>query len=56
MTPGTYRKDAAEFDYSYTPTDIVFENRRWLDKVYFMPIEQTEIDKDPSLIQNPGYQ
>ncbi len=55
MTPETYRRDPAEFDYTYTPTDIVFENRRWQDKVYFMPIEQSEIDKDPSLIQNPGY-
>ena len=55
MTPETYRRDLAEFDYTYTPTDIVFENRRWQDKVYFMPIEQSEIDKDQSLIQNPGY-
>lgn len=57
--PGTtvenYRKDTDVFDYTYTPTDIVFENRIWQDHVYFMPISQTEIDRDPSLIQNPGY-
>ncbi|MCL6267879.1 RagB/SusD family nutrient uptake outer membrane protein [Flagellimonas myxillae] len=57
--PGTtvtnYRKDPAAWDYTYRPTDIVFENRQWLDKVYFLPIAQSEIDKDPSLIQNPGY-
>lgn len=59
--PGTtidaadYRKDTAIFDYTYRPTDIVFENRIWQDHVYFMPIKQEEIDKDPSIIQNPGY-
>lgn len=57
--PGTtvtdYRKDTALFDYTYRPTDIVFENRIWQDHVYFMPIKQEEIDKDPSIIQNPGY-
>jgi len=55
MTPANYRRDTAEFDYTYTPTNIVFENRTWRDKVYFMPIEQDEVNKDPSLIQNPGY-
>lgn len=57
--PGTtvtnYRKDPNLFDYTYRPTNIVFENRIWQDHVYFMPISQTEIDRDPSLIQNPGY-
>ena len=57
--PGTtvtnYRKDTALFDYEYRPTNIVFENRVWQDHVYFMPIKQEEIDKDPSIIQNPGY-
>ncbi len=57
--PGTtvtnYRKDTDVFDYTYTPTNIVFENRIWQDHVYFMPISQTEIDRDPSIIQNPGY-
>lgn len=55
VVPEDYRKDTAEFDYTYTPTDIVFENRIWQDHVYFLPIKQEEIDKDPSLIQNPGY-
>jgi len=55
VTPEDYRKDTALWDYTYTPTNIVFENRRWQDHVYFMPIWQEEIDKDPSLIQNPGY-
>ncbi len=55
VEPGDYRKDTAVWDYEYRPTEIVFENRRWQDKVYFLPIKQEEIDKDPSLIQNPGY-
>ncbi|MBD3660705.1 MAG: RagB/SusD family nutrient uptake outer membrane protein, partial [Arenibacter algicola] len=57
--PGTtvtdYRKDTSLFNYVYRPTNIVFENRIWRDHVYFMPIKQEEIDKDPSIIQNPGY-
>jgi len=59
--PGTtvaasdYRKDNSLFDYTYKPTNIVFENRVWQDHVYFMPIKQEEIDKDPSILQNPGY-
>ena len=55
MTPANYRKSTADFDYKYRPTDIVFENRVWRDQVYFMPIPQNEIDRDPSLQQNPGY-
>ena len=55
MTPANYRKSTADFDYKYRPTDIVFENRVWRDQVYFMQIPQNEIDRDPSLQQNPGY-
>ena len=55
MTPANYRKSTDDFDYTYRPTDIVFENRVWRDHVYFMPIPQNEIDRDPSLLQNPGY-
>ena len=55
MMPANYRKSTADFDYSYKPIDIVFENRQWLDKVYHMPIPQNEIDRDNSIIQNPGY-
>ena len=55
VTPENYRKDTSVFDYTYTPTNIVFENRQWLDHVYFMPIRQEEIDKAPNIKQNPGY-
>lgn len=54
-TVANYRLDPALWDYTYSRTDLAFENRQWLDKVYFLPIGQSEIDKDPSLIQNPGY-
>lgn len=50
-----YRLDPTMFDYTYKPTNIVFENRAWQDHVYFNPIKQEEIDKDQSIIQNPGY-
>jgi hypothetical protein len=55
MTPANYRKSTDDFEYKYRATDIVFENRVWRDQVYFMPIPQNEIDRDPSLVQNPGY-
>ncbi len=55
VAPEDYRKDTSLFDYTFKPTNIVFENRLWQDHVYFMPIKQEEIDKDPSIIQNPGY-
>ena len=32
MTPANYRKSKADFDYTYRPTDIVFENRVWRDQ------------------------
>lgn len=32
--------------------DYVFETRVWSDKMYFMPIPQSEIDKNPKLTQN----
>lgn len=55
IDPSDYRKDTSMFDYEYQPTNIVFENRAWQDHVYFLPIQQDEIDRDPSLVQNPGY-
>ncbi|WP_423127195.1 RagB/SusD family nutrient uptake outer membrane protein [Gaoshiqia sp. Z1-71] len=32
--------------------NFVFEERFWHDKMYFMPIPQSEIDKNPKLTQN----
>ena len=55
MTPSTYKKSISDFDYTYSHVDITLETREWKDKVYFMPIPLDEINKDTSLIQNPGY-
>jgi len=33
----------------------VFEDRKFLERNYLVPIPQTEIDKNPFLTQNPGY-
>lgn len=55
MTESTYKKSLSDFDYTYSHIDITFENRSWSDKVYFMPIPLDEVNKDTSLIQNPGY-
>lgn len=31
------------------------ETRKWEDKYYFYPIPQTELKKNPNLVQNPGW-
>jgi len=38
---------------TYTPE--VMETFAWSDKAYFFPIMRTELNKNPNLIQNPGY-
>jgi hypothetical protein len=50
-----YKYDPANYDYSYTPVTLVNENRLWLDKMYFMPIQRDEVNRNSKLIQNPGY-
>lgn len=35
--------------------NFVFEVRAWDDKMYFMPILRTELDKNPQLSQNQGW-
>ena len=46
-------------DNSTSPIPTIFhellEDRAWLDKAYFFPIIRAELNKNPSLIQNPGY-
>ncbi|SFD45286.1 Starch-binding associating with outer membrane [Chitinophaga sp. CF118] len=50
-----YKYDPANYDYTYTPVTLVNENRLWLDKMYFMPIQRDEINRNNKLVQNPGY-
>lgn len=56
-TVDKYAYDPTKYDYTYTPTtlDPGFENRLWLDKNYFLPIREAELNAATSLVQNPGY-
>jgi hypothetical protein len=38
-----------------TVRPIVIQKSAWLDKAYFFPIMRNEINKNPLLVQNPGY-
>jgi len=51
-----YRFDPAVYEYTYE----VFENRdvetrTWIDRMYYRPIDRDEINRNSSLVQNPGY-
>lgn len=52
-----YRYDKDNYDYVYTPSDINpgIEDRKWLDKMYYLPIHRDEINRNSKLLQNPGY-
>jgi hypothetical protein len=52
-----YSYSTENYDYSYEVVDIDpgKENRLWLDKMYFMPIDFDEMQRNRELIQNPGY-
>ncbi|WP_026808684.1 RagB/SusD family nutrient uptake outer membrane protein [Arenibacter latericius] len=53
-----YKYDPDNYNYSYVPgiVDPGFENRLWLDKSYFRPINNNELKSNTSLVQNPGYE
>ncbi len=54
---GLYKHDKSIYDYTYTPiVDQNHEDRTWVDKMYFRPINLDEINKNDKLVQNPGYQ
>jgi len=52
-----YKYDTNNYDYTYTVADLDpgFENRQWLDKMYFLPLERDEVNRNDKLVQNPGY-
>jgi hypothetical protein len=54
----TYKYDPDNYDYTYVRgvVDPGFENRLWLDKSYFTPIREGELNANTSLVQNPGYE
>lgn len=50
----TDRADRSTYhDYQYKVVDV--QNRRWNDKMYFMPIPFDEMRRNSELVQNPGY-
>ena len=51
-----YQYDKSVYDYEYKSVDNTEnEVRKWDDKLYFRPISRDEINKNASLVQNPGY-
>ncbi|TXE09150.1 RagB/SusD family nutrient uptake outer membrane protein [Gelidibacter salicanalis] len=42
-------------DYTFTIVDAPKNTRTFLEKTYYEPIPYGEIEKNPNLIQNPGY-
>ena len=53
----TYKYDPNNYDYSYSVFNIDpgKENRKWDDKMYFLPMQRDEMNRNTNLIQNPGY-
>jgi starch-binding outer membrane protein, SusD/RagB family len=52
-----YKYDPQNYNYKYDPGLVGdgIENRQWLDKMYFLPIHRDEMNRNPKLVQNPGY-
>ena len=57
-TVTTYKYDPTNYNYSYklVEGDPGKENRAWSDKMYFLPINRDEMNRNNKLQQNPGYQ
>ncbi|GAB4016322.1 RagB/SusD family nutrient uptake outer membrane protein [Spirosoma koreense] len=56
-TVSTYKYSKDNYNYTYSVQDLGTgkENRKWNDKIYFMPISRDEVNRNSKLIQNPGY-
>ena len=56
-TVSTYKYSKDNYAYSYSVQDLGTgkENRKWDDKLYFLPISRDEVNRNNKLIQNPGY-
>jgi starch-binding outer membrane protein, SusD/RagB family len=52
-----YRYNPENYNYQYTvgKIDPGKENRNWDNKIYYLPIHRDEMNRNSSLIQNPGY-
>lgn len=56
-TVTTYKYNKDNYNYTYSVQDLGTgkENRKWNDKIYFLPISRDEINRNNKLVQNPGY-
>lgn len=56
-TLNVYKYDPETYNYVYKVIDIDpgKENRKWLDKMYFLPIHRDEMNRNKLLVQNPGF-
>ncbi len=43
------------FSYTGFYSRTLFQKRYWDDKMYLYPIQQTDLDRDKALVQNPGW-
>lgn len=50
-----YKYSKEDYDYTYTPTELANEVRVWDDKLYFIPIQRDELNRNDKLVQNPGF-
>ena len=50
-----YYYDPSTYEYLYEPVIVPEESRMWNDKMFFRPIDRNEINRNASLVQNPGY-
>ncbi len=41
--------------YRYEYQVVPLQNKSWNDRNYFVPIDRNEMERNPALIQNPGY-
>lgn len=49
------KQSDGSFTYAKVPMTVANSKLTFLERNYFFPISQTELGRDPALIQNPGY-
>lgn len=51
-----YKYDPSVYTYKYSVVENTEnETRRWVDKMFYRPIDRDEMSRNPLLVQNPGY-
>ena len=50
-----YIHNSDKYEYYYYVNPLYNEDRRWHNKLYFMPIHRDELERNPNLAQNPHY-